>query len=314
MAVEVGALDADETDFAAHEDAAAAAHAGAVDHDRVERNEGRDAEGLRRRRAELHHDRRADRDHAVGRVRALAQLLERRRHERFAAVGAVVRADDHLVRRGAHALFENEQLLGPRGQNARHVVAGGLHRLGDRVDRRHADAAAAQHDAAEFPHFAGHAQRAERVGERVADAEARQLHGRSADRLEDDGHGAGLFVRVRDGERDAFAEVVVDLDDEELAGLVLAGDVGGFESHFPHVGGKLFFEDDLVHGHGVAWSGAILGKKAETFNSFRKSLGNRSGLCYNANERRPTGPGAPAPAAGPAPRFRPLSHRIGVLP
>ena len=249
MADEVRALDADEADRPADGDAAAAAHPRAVDHDRVERDHGRDAEGLGRRRAELHHDRRADRDHAVGRRRALAQLLERGRDEVLAAVGAVVGADDHLVARLAHAVLEDEQVLRARGEDARHVVAGGLHRLGDRVDRRDADAAAAEHHAAELLHLARHAERAEDVGERVADAEPGELQGRSADGLEDDRDGAGGLVRVGDGERDSLAPVVVDLDDEELAGLVLARDVRGLEGHLEHAVRELFLVDDLVHGH-----------------------------------------------------------------
>ena len=144
------------------------------------------------------------------------------------------------------------------------MVAGGLHRLGDRVDRRDADAAAAEHDAPEPLHLARHAERTEDVRQSVADAEARELERRGADGLEDDGDGPGRLVRVGDREGDALAAVVVDLDDEELAGLVLAGDVRGLEGHLVDVGGELLLEDDSVHVR-VAWvreRGGILPKTA----------------------------------------------------
>jgi hypothetical protein len=46
VAVELGAVDADKTRLPAHLDAAGAAHAGAVDHDRVQADDGRHAKGL----------------------------------------------------------------------------------------------------------------------------------------------------------------------------------------------------------------------------------------------------------------------------
>ena len=76
MGVEFGTVDADELRLAADGDAAAAAHARSVDHDRVEGGDRLHAERLRRERAELHHDGRTDGDDLVD-GSGCAELLER---------------------------------------------------------------------------------------------------------------------------------------------------------------------------------------------------------------------------------------------
>ena len=75
VAVKVRAVDAGEFDLAADRDTTAAAHAGAVDHDGVQRDDGLDAEGLGGLGDELHHRDRADGEHGFVTVK-LQQLLE----------------------------------------------------------------------------------------------------------------------------------------------------------------------------------------------------------------------------------------------
>src|SRR6185369_15677643 len=66
VAVEFGAVDAGETGLAAYYDPAAAAHAGAVDHDRVEADQGLDAVGAGKFRHCPHHRYRTDGQHQPG--------------------------------------------------------------------------------------------------------------------------------------------------------------------------------------------------------------------------------------------------------
>ena len=65
VAVKVGAVHAGKLGLAAHGQAAAAAHAGAVDHDGVHRHNGLDIVRLGRLDDEFHHDQRSDRDDLV---------------------------------------------------------------------------------------------------------------------------------------------------------------------------------------------------------------------------------------------------------
>ena len=153
VGIELRSIDADELSLSADDRAAAAAHARTIDHDRVERDNRLDAEGTRRLGAELHHDRRPDRDDAVGRRGRLAHLLQRNRHNALAAVGAVVRHHDHLVRNGLHLVLHDDEALVAVADDDRHLVAGLLEGLDNRVERRRAEAAAHADDMAEVLDF-----------------------------------------------------------------------------------------------------------------------------------------------------------------
>ena len=92
MAVEVRTVDTGELGFAADRDAAAAAHAGAVDHDRVHADDGLDPELLGQLADKLHHDQRSDRDHQVILVAVLNQLLQLVGDEALVAVRPINRS------------------------------------------------------------------------------------------------------------------------------------------------------------------------------------------------------------------------------
>src|SRR5512136_841903 len=68
MTVEFGAVHAGELHLAAYHDPAAAAHAGAVDHDRVEADDGFDAVRPGQLRDRAHHRHRTDGENRLGRV------------------------------------------------------------------------------------------------------------------------------------------------------------------------------------------------------------------------------------------------------
>ena len=74
MAVEVGAVHAGELHLAAHAQPAAAAHAGAVDHDGAHGDGGGDAVRLRGLGDELHHDHGADGEYLVILVACIDEL------------------------------------------------------------------------------------------------------------------------------------------------------------------------------------------------------------------------------------------------
>ena len=246
VAVEVGAVDAGELDLAVDGDAARAAHAGAVDHDRVQRHHGLHAERPGGLDAGVHHRQRADGDDQVRPV-VLQHLLQRRGDEARLAVAAVVGADDQLVAVAAEAVFPEHQVLVAEADDAGGAVAGLLERAQLREDRRHAEAAADQHHVPGPAHMLGQAERADEVGEAVALlVVVAHLPRRLAERLDDHGDRALVAIEVGDGERDALA-ALVQAQHDEVPGLGGARDVG--RAHLPEEGGlgECFAADDLVH-------------------------------------------------------------------
>ena len=253
VSVEFRAVDADELRLAADRHAATAAHAGAVDHDRVERHRRLDAVGLRGEGAELHHDGRADSDDFVNRA-GFAELLQGLRHEALAA-GASVVGHENQVFAGdcSHLVLHDEEAFVPGAHDDRHLVARGLERLGDRVHRGDSNAAANANDMSRlFAVFAanrgGASERAEKGGDGVAGLEARKLRSRCADRLEDDGYCAFFDVGVGNCERNSLAELVVCHQDYELPRLALLRDERRLDLHLVDVVGQPTFRYDSVHG------------------------------------------------------------------
>ena len=90
VAVEVGAVDAGELRLAADSEAAAAAHACAVNHDGAHRDGGGDTIRLGGLGDKLHHDGGANGEDLVILVAILDELLERIGDKALLAVGTVV--------------------------------------------------------------------------------------------------------------------------------------------------------------------------------------------------------------------------------
>ncbi len=228
VAVELRAVDADELRLAPDGDATAAAHARAVDHDRVQGHGDGNAEGLRGGHAELHHDGRSDGDHLVGHgvsVLALAELLQRIGHQALAPVGAVVRDDDDLVRDGPHLILEDDQVLGPGPDDGDDLVARLLVGLHDRMHGRNADAAAHADNRPYLLDVGGASERPKEDGDLVAHLKLRQLERRRPHRLEHDGDPALLRVGVRDGQGHPLSQVPIDLEDDKLPRLSVSCDL-----------------------------------------------------------------------------------------
>lgn len=134
--VELRAVHAPELGFAAHGDPASAAHARAVDHDRIEADHGRNVEFLGQERHELHHRHGANGHHLIDPA-LLQELFEHFGHETLAAMAAVIGADVQLVGGQSHLVFENEQILVAGPDDGGDMAAGLLHAPGDGVQHRH---------------------------------------------------------------------------------------------------------------------------------------------------------------------------------
>jgi len=246
VAVEVGAVDAGELRLATDGHAAGAAHAGAVDHDRVQRDHRLHAEGARDLRAGPHHREGADRHDEVG-LLLLEDLLERRGDEAGLAVGAVVGADDQVVAVAPEAVFPEDEVLVAEADDPGRPIPGLLEgaQLGE--DGGDPEASADEDDVADLPDVALEAERPDEVGERVAFLVGpHHLPRRLAERLDDDRDRPPLRVVVGHGEGDPLAPLVQPKH-HEMARPGRLRDVGSVD--VPEEGhvGELLALDDLVH-------------------------------------------------------------------
>ena len=247
MAVEIGPVDAGELDFAADRHAARAAHAGAVDHDRVQRHHGAHAERARGLGAGVHHRHRADRHHQLRPARSPARRASAASTKpgRPALPSSVHTISSSL--NSPSLSVQNMQLGVAEADDAGDAVAGLLEGAQLRKDRRHAQAAADQHHVADLLDVLRQPERPDEVGEFVALGEiVAHLAGGLAQRLHHDRDGAALAVEVGDGERNALAGLVQPQHDE-MAGLRGLRDVRRID--FPQEGllGELFASNDADH-------------------------------------------------------------------
>ena len=215
MAVEVRAVDAGEFYPPAHPHPAATAHAGAIDHDRVEADGGLDPVRAGGFGAGLHHDRRTDGDDLVDVGVTGDGRLDAPGHQALETDRPIVGADHEFVADRAELVLPEDQIAAPEADHADDVGAGLLEpaRLG--INRRHPEAAAdADHlpgpaKVARHAHWPDHA-------EDFAALPADPLHlpRGLADRLDDHGYGALGTVEIGDGEGNALAVIVGDDNDE----------------------------------------------------------------------------------------------------
>ena len=235
--VEVGPVDARELDPVADLDAAAAAHAGAVDHHGVQAHQRLDVPGPRDFRAGPHHDRRADRNRFVDVRMRGKRLLHALGDEALDAGRAVVGADDQLIAHRAELFLPEHHALVAESDDADHVGAVARIGAGLRIDGGHAEAAAdAQHflRAADVTGNAHGADDREQAGSDMAVL----LHfaRRLADGLDHQRDRALLGVEVGEREGNALPVFMLHHDDElpglgglghrRMANLQLVGDVG----------------------------------------------------------------------------------------
>ncbi len=205
-----------------------------------------DAEGLGGLADELHHGHGADgQDLVIGNA-ALQQGLELHGAEALLAVGAVVGHEVEVVGAFPELLLQDDDVLGAEADDHVHNGAGLLKGPGS----GQGDGAA--HAAADHAHsllaldLGGTAQGAHKVLDVVALVQSAQGLGGEAHLLENDGNGALLPVIAGNGQGDPLAHLV-DAENDELTGLGLPGNEGGFDVHEGDGGIQLFLANDLIH-------------------------------------------------------------------
>ena len=204
MAVKIRAVDTGELHLAADRDAAAAAHTGSVDHDRVQRNDGLDAERLGRLGDKLHHRDRADGEDLVILDTGLKQLLQLDGHEAVFAVGAVVGHEIQMVTGLLELVFKNDDVLVAEADDHIGFDASLFKRLCGRIRDCTADTAADNAHALFALHVRRLAKRADEVLNIVTLVQTAEHFGRQADLLEDDRNRSLFAVIARDRQRNAL--------------------------------------------------------------------------------------------------------------
>ena len=204
VAVKIRAVDTGELHLAADRDAAAAAHTGSVDHDRVQRNDGLDAERLSRLGDKLHHRDRADGEDLVILDTGLKQLLQLDGHEAVFAVGAVVGHEVQMVAGLLELVFKNDDVLVAEADDHIGFDASLFKRLCGRIRDCTADTAADNAHALFALHVRRLAKRADEVLNIVTLVQTAEHLGGQADLLEDDRNRSLFAVIARDRQRNAL--------------------------------------------------------------------------------------------------------------
>src|SRR5574337_719152 len=140
--VELRAVHADELVLPGHGHPAGAAHAGAVDHYRVEAYHRKDVVGPGDVANRPHHGHGADADDAAYLHPLVYEVLEHLRDEPVVPVAPVVGRDVEVIARPPHLVLENQETFSPRAYYRYDLVTGGLERPGYGKDGRRAYAAA----------------------------------------------------------------------------------------------------------------------------------------------------------------------------
>ena len=246
VTIKVRAVDAGELGLAADGEAAAAAHAGAVDHDRAHGNGGGDAVRLGGLGDELHHHGRADGEDLVILVAVLDELLERVGHETLFAVSAVVRHQLENAGDLAELILKDHKILALETDDRMDFRAAVVELLQNGVGDGTADTAADDADLLLALGLGRTAERADKVLKELAFGLVSELFGGGADRLYDDGDGALLPIVVVDGDGDSFT-VFIDAQDDKLAGLGLLRYHRRLDLVESHGGLERFFFHDAIH-------------------------------------------------------------------
>ena len=142
MAVKIGNVYAGEFRLAADGQAAAAAHAGPVDHDRIHADSCFDAVLFGKFANKLHHNQRPDRNDFVVLLALLDKLFKRVRDKALCAVGAVVRLNDKSITDGFELILKNHQIFISKADNGVNLRAKFVQFFGHQIGNRAADAAA----------------------------------------------------------------------------------------------------------------------------------------------------------------------------
>src|ERR1019366_9274033 len=214
--VELRAIDAGEQRLAADRHAAATAHARAVHHHWVERDDRADAQRLGQIDYRAHHGHwpyRIDNIDAARRQRVFGGVG----HKAMTPVTAVVGPDIPFPQPPQLSL-EDAPLLRTPADDAEHGDSATVQALGNGMHHSGADAAPDAERAARGNQFRGVAKRSGDVGNGLARLQRDQLLGALAHRLDDQRNGARARVRVGDGQGNPL-RALAPVHNDELAGL-----------------------------------------------------------------------------------------------
>jgi hypothetical protein len=247
VAVEIRAVYAGELHVPAHRDAAGAAHAGAIHHDRIEADNGRYAGRPGDFAARLHHRDRPDGDHFADVFFAGQDVGQRVGDEAVAAVAAVVGSDNQFVAAIPELVFPEHQVAIAEADDGDGPVPSLLVRAQLGIDGRDAESSAHQyHGAFQLADVARQAQRADEIEDRVALAQRQHFKRSFAHRLDHHGDRSVRHVEIRDGQRDPFP-MLVNASHDKVSGACRSRHIRRF--HVPEEGCRteLFPTTDEKH-------------------------------------------------------------------
>src|SRR5579862_5130086 len=254
--IELGAVDAGEFTLTINEHAAAAAHAGSVNHDRVQADDGVDVLLTGHLRYGLHHHDRSNCDDQIDTRAILDQLPQLVGDEALVGIAAVVGREHQGIADGSHLGFKNHQLFIARSNDAKHAVADSLQRRGRGIRHRGSDSSADDHHSAVFRDFRRLAQRPDHVEDRISGFQRVEQVRRLARRLHYDADGSALGVGIFNGDRNPFT-LFVDSQDDELSRLLFSSDPGSLDHEAFDPRRKELGVDDFEHRRSTAGENGI---------------------------------------------------------
>ena len=247
VAVEIRAVHAGELHVAAHRDAAGTAHSGAIHHDRIEADDGRNAGGPGDFAARLHHRDGPDGDHFTDVLFGGQDVGQRVGDEAVAAVAAIIGGDNEFVATFAELIFPEHQVAIAEADDGDGPVPRFFVRTQLGIDGSDAESAAHQHHGAfQLADVARQTQRADEIEDHIALAQGQHLIRGFADGLYHDGDCSVRHIEIRDGQRDPFP-MLVNASHDKVSGACRSRHIRRF--HVPEEGCRteLFPTTDEKH-------------------------------------------------------------------
>lgn len=186
-----------------------AAHARAIDHDRVEAGDGMDVMSARCLGYGAHHGYRAGTDHlADGLVRGFIldnQLPKPLGDKTVETVCSIISARQDLIANVSQLFFENDIWLGAATNDGRYAVSRSLERFRLGVNNGCTNPAAHNNGMADVGNFSWFTQWPSHISNHIASLQGTEFLRCGANRLNDQCDGTIGLIGMRDGQRNAFS-------------------------------------------------------------------------------------------------------------